>query len=47
MAQFMATGNCPEILKPFTLHRYEEHRLMGETAGPVDYGPAFSWVTGY
>ena len=47
LAQFMATGNCPEILKPFTLHRYEEHRLMGETAGPVDYGPAFSWVTGY
>ena len=45
MAQFMATGQCPEILKPFTLRRYEEHRLMGETAGPIDYGPAFSWVT--
>jgi len=47
MAQFIATGQCPEILKPFTLRRYEEHRLMGETAGPVDYGPAFSWVTSH
>ena len=45
LAQFMATGRCPEMLKPFTLHRYEEHRLMGETASPVDYGPEFGWVT--
>jgi sarcosine oxidase subunit beta len=39
MAQFMATGRCPEILKPFTLRRFEEHRLMGETANPSNYGP--------
>jgi len=45
IAQFMATENCPEMLKPFTLRRYEEHRLMGETASPVNYGPEFGWVT--
>jgi len=39
MAQFMATGQCPEILKPFTLRRFEQHRLMGETAALVCYGP--------
>jgi sarcosine oxidase subunit beta len=39
MAQFMATGECPEILKPFTLRRFEQHRLMGETAALVCYGP--------
>jgi sarcosine oxidase subunit beta len=39
MAQFMATANCPEILKPFTLRRYQEHRLMGETAALVNYSP--------
>jgi sarcosine oxidase, subunit beta len=39
MAQFMATGECPEILKPFTLRRYEKHRLMGETAVLVNYSP--------
>jgi sarcosine oxidase subunit beta len=39
LAQFMATGDCPEILKPFTRRRYEEHRLMGEIASPVNYGP--------
>ena len=38
MARFMATGECPGILAPFSVHRFEEHRLMGETAGPVDYG---------
>ena len=37
MAQYMATGECPEILKPFRLKRFEEHRLMGETAALVDY----------
>jgi sarcosine oxidase subunit beta len=45
LAQFMATGNCPAILKPFTLSRFEQHRLMGETATPVEYGPEFGWVT--
>ena len=39
MAQFMATANCPEILKPFTRRRYQEHRLMGETAALVNYSP--------
>jgi sarcosine oxidase, subunit beta len=39
MAQFMTTGQCPEILAPFTLRRYEKHRLMGETAALVNYSP--------
>lgn len=39
MADFMATGECPEILKPFRLKRFEEHQLMGETAALVDYSP--------
>ncbi len=39
VAQFMATGQCPEILKPFRLGRYRENRLMGEIATPVQYGP--------
>lgn len=39
LAEFMATGKCPEILKPFTLRRYENHMLMGEIASPVNYGP--------
>jgi len=37
MAQFMATGECPDILKPFHLGRYAQHRLMGETAALVTY----------
>ncbi|GBC61458.1 FAD-dependent oxidoreductase [Desulfonema ishimotonii] len=37
MAEFMATGEYPEILKPFTLRRFKEHRLMGETAALVSY----------
>ena len=39
MAQFIATGHCPDMLKPFTLKRFQEHRLMGETANPRSYGP--------
>jgi sarcosine oxidase subunit beta len=39
MAEFMSFGRCPDILKPFTLRRYEDHRLMGEIASPVNYGP--------
>ena len=39
MAQFMAEGECPEILKPFNLRRYENHNLMGETAALVSYTP--------
>jgi sarcosine oxidase subunit beta len=37
MAEFMVTGECPEILEPFRLKRFEEHMLMGETAALVDY----------
>lgn len=39
LAQFMASGNCPDILKPFNLRRFEQHRLMGETAALMDYTP--------
>lgn len=39
MAGYMASGRRPEILKPFTLHRFEQHRLMGETAALVSYTP--------
>jgi sarcosine oxidase subunit beta len=39
MARFMASGNCPPMLKPFSLRRYEQHRLMGEIATPISYGP--------
>lgn len=39
LAQFMATGNCPDMLKPFNLRRFEQHRLMGETAALMDYSP--------
>jgi sarcosine oxidase subunit beta len=39
MAQFMATAECPDILRPFTLHRFEQHRLMGETPAVVEYSP--------
>ncbi len=39
MAQFMASENCPDMLKPFRLRRFEQHRLMGETAALVNYTP--------
>lgn len=39
MASFMATNTCPDRLKPFTLKRYQEHKLMGETAALVSYTP--------
>jgi len=39
MAEYMATKECPDILKPFALKRYEEHKLMGETAALVNYSP--------
>jgi len=39
MAEFMANGVCPKILKPFSLDRYEKHQLMGETAALVNYSP--------
>jgi sarcosine oxidase, subunit beta len=39
MAKFMTDGICPNILKPFTLRRFEQHRFMGETAAVVNYSP--------
>ncbi|MDM8548803.1 FAD-dependent oxidoreductase [Desulfobacterales bacterium HSG2] len=39
MAEFIATENYPDVLKPFTLRRYENYCMMGETADPVYYGP--------
>jgi sarcosine oxidase subunit beta len=39
MAAYVASGNCPDILAPFHLRRYEQHRLMGETAALVSYSP--------
>jgi sarcosine oxidase, subunit beta len=39
MAEYMATNNCPDMLKPFAPKRYQEHRLMGETAALVNYSP--------
>ena len=39
VARFMASGECPDILKPFNLRRFQEHRLMGETAALVNYSP--------
>ena len=39
MAQFMAENKCPDMLKPFNLKRYQEHKLMGETAALVSYSP--------
>jgi sarcosine oxidase subunit beta len=39
MAQYMATGDCPDMLEPFALNRFQEHRLMGETAALVSYTP--------
>ncbi|MEA3361326.1 MAG: FAD-dependent oxidoreductase [Thermodesulfobacteriota bacterium] len=39
MAQFMATEECPDMLKPFTLRRFKHNRLMGETAALVNYSP--------
>ncbi|MGD9042190.1 MAG: FAD-binding oxidoreductase [Desulfobacterales bacterium] len=39
MAQFMAANKCPEMIKPFALSRYKQHRLMGETAALVNYTP--------
>lgn len=38
-AEFIANDEYPEILKPFTLRRFEQHKLMGETAALVNYSP--------
>lgn len=39
MAQFIAEDEAPDILKPFALKRYQQHKLMGETAALVSYTP--------
>jgi sarcosine oxidase subunit beta len=39
MAQYMARGECPDMLEPFALSRFQQHRLMGETAALVNYTP--------
>ncbi|MCK8603544.1 FAD-binding oxidoreductase [Desulfoferrobacter suflitae] len=39
LADFMASGVCPQILRPFTGRRFEQHRLMGETPALVHYSP--------
>jgi sarcosine oxidase subunit beta len=39
MAQFMSNSRYPEILRPFTLRRFEQHKLMGETAALMSYSP--------
>ncbi len=39
MAKFMVDGEPPDMLKPFTLRRYENNRFLGEIATPVYYGP--------
>jgi len=30
MARLIATGQTPELIQPFRLARFEEHRLVGE-----------------
>jgi sarcosine oxidase subunit beta len=39
MAEYMATATCPDMLKPFTLRRFEQFKPIGEIAGAVSYGP--------
>ena len=38
MAQYMASGERPEILAPFRLGRFLENRYSGETAAVMKYG---------
>jgi sarcosine oxidase subunit beta len=39
MADYMAKAQCPDILTPFTLRRFERFQPMGETAAVISYGP--------
>ncbi len=39
MAKFLVDEEPPDILKPFTLRRYENNRFLGEISLPVYYGP--------
>ena len=38
MAEYMATDETPEILRPFALNRFLENRYSGETAAVMKYG---------
>lgn len=38
MAEFIARGEAPDILKPFGLSRFLDNRYMGETATVMKYG---------
>ena len=38
MAEFIARGETPDILKPFGLSRFLDNRYMGETATVMKYG---------
>lgn len=37
LAEYIARNECPAILRPFSPERFENHRLMGETAATVSY----------
>ncbi|HDR16624.1 MAG TPA: FAD-dependent oxidoreductase [Desulfobacteraceae bacterium] len=39
LARYIAEQRRPEILEPFSLKRFCENRLLGETANPPGYGP--------
>ncbi|MFO8089811.1 MAG: FAD-dependent oxidoreductase [Desulfatiglandaceae bacterium] len=39
MARYIAEQRRPEMLKPFSMKRFCENRLLGETANPPGYGP--------
>jgi sarcosine oxidase subunit beta len=39
LAEYLATGSRPEILRPFRLGRFAEFRPTGEIAGAWSYGP--------
>jgi sarcosine oxidase subunit beta len=39
MAQWLATGQCPELLSAFNLQRFKEYNLQKETASTMYYTP--------
>lgn len=39
MARWMATGQCPDLLKPFSLERFRRYDLQRETAAVMYYTP--------
>jgi sarcosine oxidase, subunit beta len=40
MAQFMAEGKKPAKIRPFSLRRFQDYRLLGEASTPHGYPPA-------